>query len=55
MEKEIKDFKGYTITSDGKVISHKFLEPKVMKTWFQKSGYENIKLCKNNKKRLDLW
>ena len=49
MEKEIKDFKGYTITSDGKVISHKFLEPKVMKTWFQKSGYENIKLCKNNK------
>ena len=49
MEKEIKNFKGYTITSDGKVISYKFSKPRVMKTWFQKSGYENIKLCKNNK------
>ena len=48
MEKEIQDFPGYTITDDGKVISYKFKEPRIMKTWYQKSGYENIKLCKNN-------
>src|SRR5574344_1127289 len=48
MEKEIKDFPGYTITDDGKVISYKFKEPKIMKTWLQQSGYENIKLCKEN-------
>ena len=49
MEKEIKGFPGYTITDDGKVISYKFKEPRIMKTWLQKSGYENIKLCKENK------
>ena len=49
MEKEIKDFPGYTITDDGKVISYKFKKPRIMKTWFQKDGYENIKLCKENK------
>ena len=48
MEKEIPNFEGYTITSDGKVISYKFSKPKIMKTWLQKQGYENIKLCKNN-------
>jgi hydroxymethylpyrimidine pyrophosphatase-like HAD family hydrolase len=49
MEKPIPNFDGYTITDDGKVISYKFKNPKIMKTWKQKSGYENIKLCKNNK------
>jgi len=48
MEKQIQDFPGYTITDDGKVISYKFKEPRVMKTWKQQAGYENIKLCKNN-------
>lgn len=48
MEKEIKDFPGYVITDNGKVISYKFKKPRVMKTWLQKSGYENIKLCKEN-------
>lgn len=48
MKKEIKDFPGYAITDDGKVISYKYREPRVMKTWYQKSGYENIKLCKEN-------
>lgn len=48
MEKEIKGFPKYTITDDGKVISYKFKEPRIMKTWFQKNGYENIKLCKDN-------
>lgn len=49
MEKRIKDFEDYSITSDGKVISYKYAEPRIMKTWLQKSGYENIKLCKENK------
>ena len=48
MEKEIKNFPGYVITDNGKVISYKFKKPRVMKTWLQKSGYENIKLCKEN-------
>lgn len=48
MEKEIKGFPGYAITDDGKVISYKYKEPRIMKTWYQKSGYENIKLCKEN-------
>lgn len=49
MEKPIKNFPGYFITDDGKVISHKFKQPRVMKTYYQKSGYENVKLCRNNK------
>lgn len=48
MEKEIEGFPGYTITDKGEVISYKHHEPRVMKTWLQKSGYENIKLCKEN-------
>lgn len=48
-EKEIKNFPGYVITDNGKVISYKFKKPRVMKTWLQKSGYENIKLCKENR------
>lgn len=47
--KRIKGFEDYSITEDGKVISHKRKTPKVMKTWYQKSGgYECIKLCLNN-------
>ena len=50
IEKEIKDFPNYFITTDGKVISKKFKEPRIMKTWKQHGGgYENIKLCKENK------
>ena len=48
MEKSIKDFEDYSITDSGKVISYKYKQPRIMKTWFQKSGYENIKLCKQN-------
>ena len=48
MEKPIKDFEDYSITDDGKVISYKYREPRIMKTWYQQSGYENIKLCKEN-------
>ena len=32
MEKEIKDFPGYSITDDGKVISYKYKTPRIMKT-----------------------
>jgi len=49
MEKQIKGFEDYSITDDGTVISYKYKEPRIMKTWLQKSGYENIKLCKDNK------
>ena len=49
MEKRIVNFEDYGITDDGKVISYKYKIPKVLKTWYQASGYENIKLCKNNK------
>lgn len=49
MEKRIKGFEDYAITDEGKVISYKYKEPRVMKTWLQKSGYENIKLSKDNK------
>ena len=48
MEKRIKDFEDYAITTEGQVISYKYREPRIMSTWFQASGYENIKLCKNN-------
>jgi len=48
MEKPIKGYEDYSITDDGKVISYKMSTPRIMKTWYQKSGYENIKLCKNN-------
>ena len=57
MEKRIPGFEDYAITSDGKVISYKYKTPRIMKTWYQlgdrgvkKAGYENIELCKNNKK-----
>lgn len=48
MEKRIKDFSDYAITDSGKVISYKYKTPKVLSTWCQKAGYENIKLSKNN-------
>lgn len=47
-ERPIRDFPGYFITDDGKVVSYKYHERRVMKTYFQKGGYENIKLCKDN-------
>jgi hypothetical protein len=46
MGKRIKNFEDYGITDEGKVISYKYKTPRIMKTWYQKSGYENIKLCK---------
>lgn len=32
MEKRIKDFEDYAITTEGKVISYKYKQPRVMKT-----------------------
>lgn len=34
MEKEISDFPGYIITSEGKVISYKHKRPIIMRTWY---------------------
>ena len=49
MEKWIKNYEGeYSITDDGKVISYKMKRPKVLKSWIDRQGYENIKLSKNN-------
>ena len=48
MEKRIKNFEDYGITDEGKVISYKYQTPRIMATYYQASGYENIKLCKNN-------
>lgn len=45
-EKRIHNFPDYSITSTGQVISYKKEQPIVLKTWQQKSGYENIKLSK---------
>lgn len=47
--KRIKNFEDYGITDNGKVISYKYSKPRIMKTWLQKSGYENVKLSKDNK------
>lgn len=47
--KPVKDFEGYYISECGKVISYKFKKPRIMKTFYGSSGYEGIKLCKNNK------
>lgn len=49
MEKRIKDFEDYAITDKGEVISYKYKTPRKLATWYQKSGYENIKLSKDNK------
>ena len=46
MEKEIKGFPGYTITDDGKVISYKFKQPRVMKTWYQKADMKILNCLK---------
>lgn len=48
MEKRIKNFEDYSITDDGKVISYKYKNPRILKTWLDRNGYENIALCKNN-------
>lgn len=54
MEVEIKRIEGYEsygVTKDGKIISFKYSSPKILKTWLQKSGYENVILCKNGKRK----
>lgn len=47
--KPVKDFEGYYISDCGKVVSKKFKKPRVLKTFLGSSGYESIKLCKDNK------
>lgn len=48
MIKPIEGYEGYFITDDGKVISHKFKKPRVMKGMISHNNYRYIDLCKNN-------
>lgn len=50
MKKLIKGFEDYEITTEGKVISYKYSKPRVLKTWYQKTGYENVGLSNGNGK-----
>lgn len=47
--KPIKDFDGYFISDCGKVVSTKYNKKRILKTTYGKKGYEDVKLCKNNK------
>lgn len=47
--KVIEDFEEYAVTDCGKVISFKYKEPRIMKTWNGSSGYKMLKLTKNKK------
>lgn len=49
MEKPVKNFDEYTVTSDGKIISYKFHQPRIMKGFINKGGYYYVDLCKHNK------
>ena len=44
MERKIKNHESYTITDDGKIYSYKYKKKRQLKTYYDKNGYENIKL-----------
>ena len=46
IEKCIKDFEDYAITDDGKVISYKYKEPHILKTYLQKKGMKILNYLK---------
>lgn len=47
--KPVKDFEDYYVSECGKVVSFKMKTPKILKTYYGSSGYEELKLCVNNK------
>ena len=49
--RRIEGYESYSVTKDGKIISFKYNSPRIMKTWLQKSGYENVILCKNGERK----
>lgn len=46
MERKIKNYDHYTITDDGVIYSYWSGERKIHKTYYDKQGYENVKLSK---------
>lgn len=44
MERKIKNHEMYTITDDGIVYSYKYKQKRQLKTYYDKNGYENIKV-----------
>ena len=44
MERKIKNHENYTITDDGKIYSYKQKTKRQLKTFYDKHGYENIKV-----------
>ena len=44
MERKIKNHENYTITDDGKIYSYKQKTKRQLKTYYDKHGYENIKV-----------
>lgn len=44
MERKIKNHEKYTITDDGTIYSYKYNRKTQLKTYFDKNGYENIKV-----------
>lgn len=51
MEKRIKGYEDYTISTDGKVTSYKYKQPRIMSSWYQASGYENVALSRGGSKK----
>lgn len=47
--KQIEGYEDYLISKEGKVYSTKYERLQRMNTYISNSGYEEIKLCKNNK------
>lgn len=48
MEKRIKGYEDYGVTSDGRIISYKYGQPREMKTWeHKKTGYVYANLSKD--------
>lgn len=45
MEIKIKNYEDYTITEHGTIYSYKHKEKRQLKTYYDKQGYENVKLC----------
>lgn len=48
--KEIKFAKGYTVTEDGKIISYKYKEKRVLKQYIKDKGYHLVSISCDGKK-----
>lgn len=50
----ISGYPGYFVTSDGKIYSLKYKNPRQLKTHINRGGYERVGLCRNGKQKLFL-